>query len=83
MVCIPAPAAKHAPTDRLSENATELNQAQVIADGAAEDAQKVRDAESLISSLMGKCVALKKDKEVLKKKVRRLESKENKENGQA
>jgi len=64
---------------RLSDNASQFGAAQVM--GLSEDdAQKMRDAETLIASLMAKCVTLKKGKEKLKKKVLKLTGgKENSE----
>jgi len=59
---------------RLTENASQFNETAGLGE---DEVQKVRDAEVLIASLMQKCVSLKKGKEHLKKKVRRLEGKEN------
>ena len=64
---------------RLSDNASQFTAAQAM-DMNEDDAQKLQDAETLIASLMAKCVTLKKGKEQLKKKVKKLErGKENSE----
>ena len=58
---------------KLGEQSSELSAAQAMAGLSEDDVQKVKDAETLIASLMQKCVTLKKGKEKLKKKVRKLE----------